>query len=32
MGGMLVVGLLGLAVNTVMGWAEKGINRKWGMG
>lgn len=31
MGGMLVVGILGLSVNTIMGWAEKIINRKWGL-
>lgn len=31
-GGMLVVGLLGLAINTIIGWAERGINRKWGVG
>ncbi|XER11073.1 Nitrate import permease protein NrtB [Sporomusa aerivorans] len=32
MGGMLVVGLLGLAINTLFGWAEKSINRRWGVG
>ncbi len=32
MGGMLVVGLLGLLINTMIGWAEKEINRKWGVG
>lgn len=31
MGGMLVVGLLGLAINTLFGWAEKSINRRWGV-
>lgn len=30
-GGMLLVGLLGLAIHFLMGWAEKLINRRWGM-
>lgn len=30
-GGMLLVGLLGLAIHFLMGWAEKAINRRWGM-
>ncbi len=30
--GMLVVGLLGLVINEIIGWAEKTINRKWGIG
>jgi NitT/TauT family transport system permease protein len=32
MGGMLLVGLLGLAIHLLMGFAEKTINRRWGMG
>lgn len=30
-GGMLVVGLLGLAINWLMSIAEKVINRRWGL-
>jgi NitT/TauT family transport system permease protein len=30
--GMLVVGLLGLSINEIIAWAEKTINRKWGVG
>lgn len=30
-GGMLIVGLLGLAINELMGFAEKMINRRWGL-
>jgi NitT/TauT family transport system permease protein len=31
MGGMLIVGILGLAINSGMGWLERRINRRWGM-
>jgi len=31
MGGMLIVGLLGLAIHLFMGFLEKSINRRWGM-
>ncbi|WP_425060076.1 Putative aliphatic sulfonates transport permease protein SsuC [Sporomusa carbonis] len=30
-GGMLIVGIMGLLINTVIGWAERRINRKWGV-
>jgi NitT/TauT family transport system permease protein len=32
MGGMLVVGLLGLLINSCINLAEKTINRRWGVG
>lgn len=32
MGGMLVVGIMGLAINSTMGWLERKISRRWGMG
>lgn len=29
-GGMLLVGAIGLGLNSVMGWAERNISRRWG--
>lgn len=31
MGGMLIVGIMGLAINSAMGWMERKISRRWGM-
>ncbi|GBG54773.1 sulfonate ABC transporter permease [Sporomusaceae bacterium FL31] len=30
-GGMLIVGLLGLAIHFLIGWVEQTINQRWGM-
>lgn len=32
MGGMLLVGVMGLTINSAMGWVERKINRRWGIG
>lgn len=30
-GGMMIVGLLGVGINALFGWIERGVNKRWGM-